>query len=939
MKYGIISKMVRLILIVVTGLILAFLIYPIVRYYTMPGYALDISIKSQSANGFTWIKNHYKVGERKEFTQEQTPDIVFIDHGESFSKDDLMDVDHNKLFLVALYHQFEDQPYNQIKLNESTGISWSGYVGKTIQDLGDLEEVPAKWVEAYEAFTEKKWSYQGEGIVIRNNKNIFVLRKGADYKKGLTLNYQGEKIPFYGVFEILAEDQRSEIAFHLDLNEASSKRFESHGLKNTFPAVVKLKWNLYEGYYFAGDFFSYAPDIFFQYSAALPLMQKKWIYDRFLGEESFWHFTLPFTKKVLEEPYERRVTINKSSQFSTEGNTFYQLKKNGKKEVFFSKGINLGAALPGKSFTEFPRDEDLYFDWIKQIKDLGYNTVRIYTLFPPEFYKALYEYNVSNDAPLLLLQEIWPEEHPLEGDYLAEAYNETYKKEIEMNIRALHGDLYIPPRSFRAHGAYLYDVSPYLLGYLVGRELEPEEVEATDRLNIGYVYEGDFVYSEKEASPTESWLAESCDYALQVEALRYENAPLVGIVNWPTLDPLEHDSEWNDQGDKSLQYNDKRVVDINHIGINPKKVAGFFGAYHIYPNYPDFMNNDPEYDSYEDSKGRFRYGGYLEAFMKNHQKYPALVAEYGMSTSAVTAHFSPDGLNHGGVSETDQISMNKRMTDAIIREGYSGAIIFEWMDEWTKKTWTTENYMIPYERNNLWHNVLDPEQNYGIMAVEAKPIILNAIYDAPSGYQMIEKIEAGQNASYLTLKIHFREEAPDFKGLKIGVNLHDESQEWTDEFVISFENEAKLLVNPGYNWLKGRYKSSSVPENAYEEMIQLVNKSNLTKDGVFTEEKSVNLSLLKMGDFKIPQNLIFMDKKEMTLRIPYGLIGVSDPSSKQILWDDKIFTPSGTNQIKTTSIDAVQFRLSYRAERSVTFDFTLKGWEIPEYQMRLKSSE
>lgn len=904
-----------------------------------PNTVLDINVKSIDSKGFNWIKNHYKIVDSvhlKETRFESIPDLVFIDDGETFSKDYLRGVGHNKVLFVSLFHQFVDQPYNALKVNESTGLTWTGYVGRTIEDLGDLDEVPEKWVEAYESLNQKKWSFRGEGIVISGENNIIVLRKGTDYEEGIMVVYQGQKIPFYGLFEMMAEDRRSEATFQIDLNSLSMNTFEANGLKNTFPAAVKLKWPLFEGYYLAGDFFKYEPDFFYQFSSAAALMQKKMVYNRYLGEACFWHFTLPFTKKMIDEPYIDQVTNYDRAKFTTEGSRLYQLKPNGDKELFFSIGVNLGAALPGKGFTEFPKDETLYFNWIKQIKNLGYNTIRLYTLFPPEFYKALYHYNVSNEDPLLLLQEIWPEEHPEGGNYLTEAYNKTYQNEIEMNIRAIHGDMYIPERSFRAHGAYLYDVSPYLLGYLVGRELEPEEVESTDLINAGYSYKGAFVYSENGATPTESWLAASCDYALEVEALRYNNAPLVGIVNWPTLDPLDHDSEWNEQGDKSLQYNDKTVVDINRIGINRDKVSGFIGAYHIYPNYPDFMNNDTAYGVYKDAMGPFRYGGYLEAFMRNHQKYPAIVAEYGMSTSAVTAHYNPNGLNHGGVSEKDQFTMNQRMLDAIVRESYSGAIVFQWMDEWTKKTWTTEHYMIPFERNNLWHNVLDPEQNYGIMAVEAKSIVYRPVYQSTSAYQMVEKVEAGQNASYLSLKIRFREENPTLQGLKIGINLKDDSVEWIDEFVLSFENEAKLLVNPDYNWVKGRFMSNDALDATFEEMVQTVNNSNLTKDGIYTEEKHVNLSLLKMGDLSIPQNMIFMDKKEMTIRLPYGLIGISDPSSRQMLWDDARFVPTGINQIKTASIDTVKFKISYGTEKSIKCEMPLKGWEVPEYQMRLK---
>ncbi len=55
-------------------------------------------------------------------------------------------------------------------------------------------------------------------------------------------------------------------------------------------------------------------------------------------------------------------------------------------------------------------------------------------------------------------------------------------------------------------------------------------------------------------------------------------------------------------------------------------------------------------------------------------------------------------------------------------EGYAGGIIFELMDEWTKKTWITVPYMVPFERNAYWHNALCPEQNYGLLAMESAKV-------------------------------------------------------------------------------------------------------------------------------------------------------------------------------------------------------------------------
>ena len=55
--------------------------------------------------------------------------------------------------------------------------------------------------------------------------------------------------------------------------------------------------------------------------------------------------------------------------------------------------------------------------------NLNFNTIRIYTLLPPVFYEAFYEFNKNRESPIYLLQEIWPEEHPLNSDYLAKDYN------------------------------------------------------------------------------------------------------------------------------------------------------------------------------------------------------------------------------------------------------------------------------------------------------------------------------------------------------------------------------------------------------------------------------------------------------------------------------------------------------------------------------------
>jgi hypothetical protein len=104
------------------------------------------------------------------------------------------------------------------------------------------------------------------------------------------------------------------------------------------------------------------------------------------------------------------------SAFQADSERLYII--DAKPEPFFIKGVNLGAALPGRAFTEFPQEKETYSKWLSQMASLNVNTVRVYTLLPPAFYQAFYKYNAEQKSkPLYLLQEIWPEEKPEGNNY------------------------------------------------------------------------------------------------------------------------------------------------------------------------------------------------------------------------------------------------------------------------------------------------------------------------------------------------------------------------------------------------------------------------------------------------------------------------------------------------------------------------------------------
>jgi hypothetical protein len=274
---------------------------------------------------------------------------------------------------------------------------------------------------------------------------------------------------------------------------------------------------------------------------------------------------------------------------------------------FHVRGVNLGVALPGRFPAEFPEEVWLYRAWLELLSAMGANAVRVYTLLPPAFYRALLGHNLTHPKrPLYLFQGVWtelPEEEGY-GDWEG-AFLEKFLLEGREVLDALHGNLRRPPKPGHAHGDYTADVSPWTLGLLVGREFEPYSVAAYNERHPGRAYRGRFVEALPGASPFAAYLAEVLDRLAQYEWEAYGTARPLGFVNWPTLDPLTWESEASFQEEYRLRKargerveppragplheEDTVVLDPTHLRPAPHSPTSLFAAYHVYPYYPDFL--------------------------------------------------------------------------------------------------------------------------------------------------------------------------------------------------------------------------------------------------------------------------------------------------------------------------------------------------------------
>ncbi len=292
------------------------------------------------------------------------------------------------------------------------------------------------------------------------------------------------------------------------------------------------------------------------------------------------------------------VTKGSASMFAwTDGSKLVINTGDGPRD--FIAGVNLGSTIPGSFPAEQAVRAEDFRRWFPQMRDLGIQAIRIYTIMPPHFYQELRAFNLENPTrTLLIIHGVWiPEErfYATTNLYDTEVVTE-FKLEIERAVAAAHGDIVLPERRGHAGGTYDADISPWLMSWAIGVEWDPHATFESDEKNAGREpYAGKFFSNTSgEITPTEAWLAEMLDHLATLESDRGVTMPLT-FVNWPTTDPLRHP-------DELLDVEDMVDIDHNHVAPTSEWAGGFYASYHAYPYYPDFQR-------YEDGVAGFLHRG------------------------------------------------------------------------------------------------------------------------------------------------------------------------------------------------------------------------------------------------------------------------------------------------------------------------------------------
>lgn len=478
----------------------------------------------------------------------------------------------------------------------------------------------------------------------------------------------------------------------------------------------------------------------------------------------------PLAIKNLQQLYDVRLSqvahvrfqpVSVPSQLTytsrVEGQYFDRLQQGAWKPSYWT-GVDLTAALPGQFPVESARQTSVYAQWLRQISALGVNTLRVSTILPPAFYRALAQFDSApSHPPLWLLQGVTFPRPPLDDDLFDKSYYDACTKEIHEAVDVVHGQGDVVANPLHAGGLYPENIARWVAGFVVGNTWVSPVVIGNNQLHANLTnYNGSYI-QVPSGSPTEIFLAQMIDHLEGYEQGKYNWQHPAAFLNWPTLDPMYHPTESTTVEEMAIRRalgerfltppgpyddDDAVTVDPTHLHPSAKFQAGYFADYTVFPFYPDFMNDDPGYQAVHDAEGSDPFLGYLEDLKAHTPGVPLVISDYGIPTSLGIGHFSPAGFNEGGETEEQQGRLLTRMTRNIYDAGAAGGMVFEWLDEWFRRSWITRNYETPAADKPLWTNFMDPSEYYGLVAADPDRAAAHKLDGSSAGWIHIAPLDS-----------------------------------------------------------------------------------------------------------------------------------------------------------------------------------------------------
>lgn len=579
----------------------------------------------------------------------------------------------------------------------------------------------------------------------------------------------------------------------------------------------------------------------------------------------------------------RPVTTAGLRTVATAGSGVYALHTAGG-DMTFLPGVDLGATTPGHQPGELAIAADRYASWFAAMARLGLRVVRIATVHPPAFYQQLAAHNRADpERPLYLMQGVYPPDEP--ADTFDRAGTSAFQQEVRDAAGAVAGDLARDPRAGRAGGTWTADVTPWLLGWIIGAEPDPDATAAADRRHPDVPpVTGRYFAGTAAASPTERWWAARMEELAGLEAARGLSQP-IAFANGGTL-----------------------RLDAGRIRATAAWPGGTFAAH-------PYTNN-------------------LAALKRHHGKVPTMVTEFGVPSSIGSAPSAPPGESRGDHSEQQALAIDARLLRRLHEQGLAGGFVAGWADEWYRSAWNTVRHQDP-DRRQLWHDPLTSDQHAGLIATDAagSPDATNAFLVDDEDAWPARRVLGRADESFVRLRITLGRPRPtavtvsfDVLPALTGEPPPGSGDRWADAALT-----LNLVARSGQAYLRDQLDpvrlDARVPAPARGPAPAGWRRAELVV------ARTGPVELQNVGDLRYG-GLWSMTGDDVTVQVPWALLGYADPSSHEVA----VPLPgrSGVAPLTTQISPGVGVTVSAAGTDQQTGEVTWVNWNRVYFTERLK---
>ncbi len=460
------------------------------------------------------------------------------------------------------------------------------------------------------------------------------------------------------------------------------------------------------------------------------------------------------------------------------------------------------------------------------------------------------------------------------------------------------------------------------------------------------------------------WWAERIDKIAAYEADHYKVFRPISVSSWPTLDALHHPTEGKGASEDSESL-DLAPLDTSNYP------AGYFASYHAYPYYPDWMNEDPNYVTARDAVGPDSYFGYLKTLRAHYYPKPLVVAEVGVPSSWGQRTLRAERMDHGGEDEVQQGNDDVRLFHNAVRRGDRRRDPLR-VDRRVVEAHLDRRRARPAPRAlQALHNVTSPEQNFGLLSFELDPPNFS-MFAPTKGTGRVAQIRGAADAEYFHLEITLTSPLAATESLTIGYDTYADDRgesvlpngvktKQRSELALKVTpTSAELMVMEPYDQFgvwhdtqaawhnkevsqlpSGRPYRSIVSDGGKWNLVRWKNNSEHgSDDGVYKFPETVQeigkLRVRKASDVETGTTAVVFDGAgtTFTVRIPWTLLQVTDPSDLRVLDDDPT-----TRDRETSPTDGFRIAVSIGTDLVETPRMRWQRWDqVPTYKERRKLS-